>query len=161
MSNFENENLKVLSRQGSDTEGVALWNCLCKHCGNTFITRGASIRAGYVNSCGCVHSWNERKITQILLDNNIEFATQYTFPGLIGLNGGALRFDFAIFKNGKISHLIEYNGQQHYEKTDDKWGNGFEQLQVHDKIKKEYCKKNNIRLIIIKYNEQYTLSDLL
>ena len=111
MSNFENENLKVISRQGSDVEGVALWSCLCKHCGNIFTTRGASIRAGYVNSCGCVHSWNEKRITQLFLDNNIEFATQYTFPDLIGLNGGALRFDFAVFKHGKLSHLIEYNGQ--------------------------------------------------
>lgn len=161
MSNFENENLKVISRQGSDSEGVALWSCLCKHCGNIFTTRGASIRAGYVNSCGCVHSWNEKRITQLFLDNNIEFATQYTFPDLIGLNGGALRFDFAVFKKGKLSHLIEYNGQQHYEKSNDKWGNGFEQLQAHDKLKKEYCEKNNIRLITIRYDEQYTLSDLL
>lgn len=132
MTNFENENLKVLNRSGSDTEGVALWNCLCKHCGKTFITRGASIRAGYTNSCGCVHSWNEQEITKLLLDNNIEFATQYTFPDLKGTNGGFLRFDFAIFNNGKLSHLIEYNGQQHYKQVEGRWSEGFEQLQIHD-----------------------------
>lgn len=59
MLGYETENLKVLSRTGSDKQGTALWTCLCKECGNTFVTRGSSIRAGYVSSCGCVHSLNE------------------------------------------------------------------------------------------------------
>jgi hypothetical protein len=62
----------------------------------------------------------------MLNDNNIEFASQYTFPDLIGLNGGKLRFDFAIFHNGVLSHLIEYNGIQHYEKPKGAWADGFE-----------------------------------
>ncbi|MBQ9657484.1 MAG: hypothetical protein IJV31_01790 [Clostridia bacterium] len=45
----------------------------------------------------------------MLIDNKIEFATQYTFSDLKDIR--ALRFDFAIFKNGKLSHLIEYNGK--------------------------------------------------
>lgn len=110
MLSYEDENIRVLERAGSDEQGVALWKCICKHCNNIFITRGASIRAGYIKSCGCVHSQNEQKIIKILQNNNIEFATQYTFPDLIGINGGLLRFDFAIFKNHKLSHLIEYNG---------------------------------------------------
>jgi hypothetical protein len=94
---------------------VAQWKCLCKHCGNIFTTRGSSIRAGYIQSCGCVHSQNEQYIGKLLQKSNIEYATQYTFPDLLGENGGRLRFDFAVFEKGKLSHLIEYNGKQHYE----------------------------------------------
>lgn len=161
MSNYEDENIKVLESAGSDNQQVALWKCLCKHCGNIFITRGSTIRNGDTKSCGCVHSHNEIKITQILIENNIEFAKQYTFPDLIGKNKGKLRFDFAIFNQGKLSHLIEYNGSQHYKKPQGKWSEGFEILQYNDNLKKEYCKKHNIPLIIIKYNQNYNLDTLI
>ena len=158
---YENEHIKVLERAGSDDQQVAMWKCLCKYCGKIFITKGSSIRAGYVKSCGCIHSENEQKITQLLLKNNIEFATQYTFPDLYGIHGGHLRFDFAIFKDGNLSHLIEYNGAQHYIKAQGSWADGFEQLKEHDKIKQEYCKTHNIPLIVLPYNKSYTLQDLL
>ena len=161
MSNYEDDNIKVLSRDGSDEQQIAMWKCLCKNCGNIFSTRGSSIRAGYTKSCGCVHSENEKNIIKILTDNNIEFATQYTFPDLKGLNGRPLRFDFAIFKDKKLSHLIEYQGKQHFIKSEGSWGKEFETLQKHDILKKEYCIKNNIRLICINYDEDYSLKDLL
>lgn len=161
MSNYENDTIKVIQRAGSDNQGTALWECKCKICGNTFITRGSSIRKGYVQSCGCVHSHNERKITEILINNNIEFSTQYTFPDLKGPKCGALRFDFAIFKEGQLSHLIEYNGIQHYVKPKGPWGNDFEEAQIRDKLKIDYCKQHNIPLVIIKYDETYTLDTLL
>lgn len=161
MSNYEDENIKVLERDGSSKTQIAKWKCLCKHCGNIFTTQGAHIRSGKIKSCGCVHSQNEQMITQLFIDNNIDFATQYTFSDLKGLGGRSLRFDFAVFKNNTLSHLIEYNGAQHYIQPEGKWGNGFEQLQYHDNLKKEYCKKNNIKLIIIKYDQEYTLQDLL
>lgn len=161
MSNYEDENIKVLSRDGSDEQQIAMWKCLCKNCGNIFSTRGSSIRAGYTKSCGCVHSENEKNIIKILTDNNIEFATQYTFSDLKGLNGRSLRFDFAIFKDKKLSHLIEYQGKQHFIKSEGSWGKEFETLQKHDILKKEYCIKNNIRLICINYDEDYSLKDLL
>jgi hypothetical protein len=160
MTNYEDEYLKVLSREGSDEQQIALWKCLCKRCGNTFITRGSSIRAGYIKSCGCVHSQNEVNITKIFTENNIEFSTQYTFPDLKG-NGRALRFDFAVFNNHTLSHLIEYNGEQHYKKVEGSWGENYELNQKYDELKKEYCKKNNIKLIIIKYDQQYSLKDLI
>ena len=161
MSNYEDDNIKVLSRDGSDEQQIAIWKCLCKNCGNIFSTRGSSIRAGYTKSCGCVHSENEKNIIKILTDNNIEFATQYTFSDLKGLNGRPLRFDFAIFKDKKLSHLIEYQGKQHFIKSEGSWGKEFETLQKHDILKKEYCIKNNIRLICINYDEDYSLKDLL
>ena len=97
----------------------------------------------------------------MLLENNIEFSTQYTFPDLLGVNNGHLRFDFAIFDNGKLKHLIEYNGKQHYERANSAWGEGFEILQEHDKRKQEYCEKHNIELRVIKYDKEYSLLDLI
>ena len=161
MSNYETEELKVISRDGSDEQGVALWKVLCKHCGNTFTTRGSSIRAGYVKSCGCVHSLGEQNITKLFLENNIEFSTQYTFPDLIGVNGGKLRFDFAVFKDQKLSHLLEYNGEQHYNRAEGSWSEGYETLVANDERKKRYCQEKGISLKIIPYNQEYTLEDLI
>lgn len=161
MSNYEDNNIKVLCRAGSDEQQIALWRCLCKQCGNTFITRGSSIRAGYVQSCGCVHSSNEQYIINLLLSNNIEFATQYTFPDLLGINNGHLRFDFAIFKNHQLSHLIEYNGSQHYTCPQGSWADSYNTLIQHDKLKQQYCKNHNIRLIILNNDQEYTIDDLI
>ena len=161
MSNYEDENIKVLERDASDNQQIAQWKCICKHCGNIFTTRGSTIRNKATRSCGCIHSLNEQKITKLLLENNIEFATQYTFSGLIGYRGRPLRFDFAIFKNGQLSHLIEYNGLQHYEKPQGKWGEQYENLIVNDNKKIQYCKDNNIELRIIKYDQKYTIDDLI
>ena len=162
MMGYENDGLKVLERAGSDTQGIALWKCLCKYCGQIFITRGSTIRNGATNSCGCVHSLNEQKITKILLQYRIVFQTQYTFSNLKGENGGALRFDFAIFnKDGSLSHLIEYNGQQHYIKVEGKWGENFDVNQKNDAKKIEYCRIHGIPLIIIRYDEKYNLKTLL
>lgn len=161
MTNFENEYIKVLKRAGSDNQQTALWECICKTCGNVFIARGATIRNGATKSCGCVHSQNEQKIIKILSENNIEFATQYTFKDLIGVGGRRLRFDFAIFNNGKLSHLIEYNGLQHYEKPEGKWGLEYNNLILNDQKKIQYCKDNNIELRIIKYDQDYAINDLI
>lgn len=161
MFGYEDENIKVIQRAGSDEQGVAMWQCMCKHCNNIFVTRGAAIRAGYVKSCGCVHSLHEQNIIKLLQENNIEFATQYTFPDLFGINGGHLRFDFAIFNNHKLSHLIEYNGQQHYIKPEGTWGDDFQILLRHDQLKKEYCDNHNIRLIVIPFDKTYSIEDLL
>ena len=160
MTGFENKGIKVLSKAESKN-GYAYWNCICKICGKYFVSAGYHIREGKINSCGCVHSFNEQKITKILLENNIEFSTQYTFPDLKGINGGSLRFDFAIFKNNKLSHLIEYNGLQHYEKPQGEWGLAYQTLIENDKRKIQYCKNNNIELRIIKYNQSYDLKDLI
>lgn len=161
MSNYEDDNIKVISSAGSDNQQIALWNCICKHCGRRFTTRGSSIRNGDTKSCGCINSLNEQNIIKILSDNNIEFACQYTFSDLFGVNNGKLRFDFAIFNNGRLSHLIEFNGLQHYEKPSGKWGLEFDNLIENDKRKIQYCKEHNIELRIIKYNQDYSLNDLI
>ena len=160
MSGYEDDNFKVIERDGSSKGGVARWKCICKHCGNIFTTEGANIRNGESKSCGCIHSRGEQIITQMLIEEGCEFSTQYTFPDLVGVNGGHLRFDFAIFLNGKLDKLIEFNGLQHYEKPEGRWGDEWENLIENDKRKKEYCKKNCIDLKIIKYDQEFDIKDL-
>ena len=162
MSNYEDDNIKVLERDGSSNlNQAAKWKCICKHCGREFTTEGKNIRGGVVKSCGCVHSWNEQNITKLFLNNGIEFAAQYTFPDLKGKDYHPLRFDFAVFNNGQLHHLIEYNGLQHYEETSGEWGKYYSSLIENDQKKIQYCKDHNIELRIIKYNQNYTLEDLI
>ena len=70
-----------------------------------------------------------------------------------------LRFDFAIFDNDKISHLIEYDGEFHFRKLYE--SHDFERQKLHDKLKNEYCVKNNIPLIRIPYWEKDNISEIL
>ena len=161
MLDYEDENFKVLERDGSSNGGVAKWKCICKHCGNIFTISGSHIRSKISQSCGCVHSKGEQKITKMLIDAGIEFATQATIPDLKGVRGGLLRFDFVILENGRVKHYIEYNGLQQYQRPKWEWGNEWDILIANDKRKQDYCKNNNIPLKIIKYDEDFTLDDLI
>lgn len=97
----------------------------------------------------------------MLIDEGCTFSTQYTFSDLLGVGGGRLRFDFAIFLNNQLDCLIEYNGLQHYEKPQGKWGEAWETLIENDRRKQEYCKTHNIPLKIIKYDQNFTIFDLI
>lgn len=63
------------------------------------------------------------------------------------------RFDFAVFDDdGGLDFLIECNGIQHYI-AKSKFGGlaGLAQQKHYDTMKREYCKKHNIPLVIIPY----------
>ena len=156
--------LHVLERDKSKPIGkgcYAYWTCKCR-CGNIVSVRGDHLRDGTTQSCGCLNSSGELLISTILQENNISYTTQYSFPDLKG-DYNALRFDFAIFNEDKtLSHLIEYQGEQHYKP----WGNEdldrFCKRLEYDNKKVEYCKNNNIPLIIISFDKQnITMEDLL
>ena len=86
---------------------------------------------------------------------NINFKREYSFNELLGVGEGRLRFDFALFNQEKLIGLIEYQGNQHTDKNDPWWT---PTLQQHDRMKINYCKENDIPLIIINYNELNTLT---
>lgn len=164
LSNQEFGYLCVLKRDTTKPMGkncFAYWICKCR-CGNLVSVRGDHLRDGTTQSCGCLNSTGELLISTILQENNISYTTQYSFPDLKG-DYNALRFDFAIFnENGQLSHLIEYQGEQHYKP----WGNENierfnKRLEYHNK-KIVYCRKHNIPLIIIPFNQSnIILEDLL
>ena len=57
--------------------------------------------------------------------------------------------------NGDIDFLIEYQGVQHYEPKS-KFGGiaGLRKQQYYDMLKREYCKKHNIPLVLIPYYDE-------
>jgi len=100
----------------------------------------------------CQSSHGEKGIRNILQKTNLTFVEQYKIKDC--KNKRPLPFDFAIFENGKLSHLIEYDGKQHYVPV--KWFGGiegFKKRQINDTIKTKYCIDNNLELIRIKYDE--------
>ena len=74
-----------------------------------------------------------------------------------GVGGRLLRFDFAIFKDGQLTHLIEFDGIQHFDKNNNFYG---ESTVKHDQMKNDYCIKNNIKLIRLTNYENLTAEAL-
>lgn len=101
----------------------------------------------------CKNSKGEKQIAQLLDSLNIEYQRELSFHDLLGKTM-PLRFDFAITKNKNLVCLIEYDGTQHfmYKKGFHASKEEFKLQKKYDKLKDEYCKKNNIKLIRISYN---------
>lgn len=110
----------------------------------------------------CAESKGEKQLDLILTKYNIPHDSQYTFDNLLGVGGGLLKFDASVFwdKNKiQLRMLIEYDGIFHYEKQYD--DDGFETLQIHDELKNQYCKNNNIKLLRIPYWEFNNIEEIL
>lgn len=90
-------------------------------------------------------SFGEEKAIDILVKNKIKFKVQKTFPNLIGIGGGRLRFDIYIPSKKSI---IEIQGEQHFDKDNFYANNTME----HDEIKRKYCKDNKIKLFEVIYS---------
>lgn len=104
----------------------------------------------------CDKSKGEIAIENFLKESNLKYKPQYTFVNLKYKK--KLRFDFGIINDKKLLFLIEFNGKQHYIKDDfmHKTENDFLLRQLLDKMKQDYCIKNNIPLYIIRYDENIT-----
>lgn len=133
--------------------------CLCKKCLSQVVVRYSNLTSGHTISCGCIKSTGEEKIAQWLINHHIDFKKQYTFIDCKDKH--ILPFDFAILdKNFQAIALIEVDGKQHYKAIDFFGGEkNLKYNQLHDKIKSDYCKNNNLLLIRISYldfeNEKY------
>lgn len=135
------------------------WKCQCD-CGNIVTVKTLNLNSGDTTSCGCSHSKGETKIEKILRENNVKYSQQYVFPELISLNGGKLKFDFAVFNSdNSLRYLIEFNGIQHYKPIE--FFGGEKQLEIqkqNDQMKISYCQQNKIPLVIISYQEIIDIS---
>jgi len=106
----------------------------------------------HIGGCGCPIckiSHGERETAKWLDEHKVEYIREYSFPSLIGINGGQLRFDFYI---SDCNTCIEYDGEFHYEELLGQ-SYGLSYIKEHDKRKNEYCDKHGIRLIRIRYDE--------
>lgn len=152
--------LTVIERDTTKPMGkanFAYWKCKCD-CGNEVSVRGDHLRNNTTQSCGCINSQGELKISQILNKNNISFIKEYSFKDLVGEDNHHLRFDFAIMKNNNLICLIEYQGEQHYKPYHFDTQERFNKRQQYDGKKRLYCKQNNIPLIEIPYTDYNVLS---
>lgn len=96
----------------------------------------------------CNESKGEKEIRNFLISKNINYISQYKFIDC--KNQKPLIFDFYL---PDLNICIEFNGIQHYKVIDFFGGEkALIKQQKKDIIKKEYCQKNNIPLIIIKYD---------
>lgn len=105
-------------------------------------------------------SRGEITIEEILKEANVNFKEEYSFADLLSNSGTPLRFDFCVFDDdGDIDFLIEYQGIQHYQPKS-KFGGlaGLAKQQYNDMQKREYCKKHNLKLVVIPYTDEGKLS---
>ena len=95
--------------------------------------------------CESKMSLGERKIKCYLEDNNILFEREKWFSDCRDIK--PLPFDFYL---PDFQICIEFDGEQHFE--DGHFNHSkLDYVQMHDSIKNDYCKNNNIKLVRIPY----------
>ncbi len=130
--------------------------CQCE-CGRV-IEVNTHLLKGSKRDCGCSNmSYGEQKVMKLLKQYNIPFETQKTFDSCIFPDTG-YRGKFDFFVNNQ--YIIEYNGAQHY--LDSEFFNS-EATKKRDQYKYQWCRDNNIPLIIIPYThlDNMVIDDLL
>lgn len=141
--------LKITDRR--DSKKRIYYKCKCLLCGREYEALAQTLDKTI--SCGCQKSKGEFNIGNILMNSNIKFQKEYSFPE------SNYRFDFAIFDtSNQIIRLIEFDGEQHYENNIKKSGwNTYEKYEYtlqHDIIKNQIAKDNHIPLVRIPYWER-------
>lgn len=125
-------------------------------------TNKADINACSCQACADVRYRGPRAIKEYLDQFHIKYEKEYRFKDCVYQK--QLPFDFAIFyPTGQLKCLIEYDGEQHYKFIKHWHGDeeGFKLQQLRDKIKTEYCKNHNIKLIRIPYTEYDNIKQIL
>lgn len=147
-----NPDIQVLEKYQNNSTKLK-FKCL-KH-NYIFKATPKSFLYGSGNGCPlCSQSSGERRMIQILKNNGRNIITQYSFSDCKNIL--PLRFD-AYDVDNKIAY--EYQGGQHYRPIDfagkgKDWAKEQFKIGKHrDKIKKEYCERNNIKLVEIPYWE--------
>lgn len=129
-------------------------------CGSIKTIKGAHLVSGGIKSCGCIVSYGEKRIKEILNKTNITYKHNISIKEVKSNKGGVLKFDFIVYKDNKIEYIIEFDGEQHFGYTGRDWSTKqhFEDCRKNDLIKNKYCFDNNIILIRIPYTELKTMT---
>lgn len=139
-----------------------VWNIKCRKCGNMYLGIPTELisnkRTHGMNPCDCwkQHSIGVQKIINILTKNNIPFELEKKFDTCLSPKGNPLPFDFYLPAQNT---LIEFDGEQHFKTS---FGQSEEKLilqKQYDKIKTEWCLRNNISLIRVPYFKKFTNLD--
>ena len=116
-------------------------------CGKEFRTSPGNFIRG--SRCPfCASPKGELLISDWLIDKDIAFVYQKSFPGLVG-SKKLMSFDFYI---PDTKTAIEYNGIQHYEPVTFFGGiNKYKNQVEHDNAKALFCLSRGIRLVVLPY----------
>ena len=150
-----------LKKQTSRDKRESWYLCQCDCGSEPKEIRGNDLQSGAIVSCGCISSYGEEIVRQILDKKDISYKKEYTFENLRNpKTNHFLRFDFAIFENNQLLYLIEFDGRQHFFGPEGGWthSSSLEDIQYKDNLKNEYCKTNNIILKRIPYTSLSHLS---
>ena len=109
-------------------------------------------------------SFSDENLNKIIVEPTFEIdahtndGTNNIIPHQLFSSGMCLQRDSINRIWGKVNNskniAIEFNGIQHYQSVQHFGGQeAFIKRQKYDNIKKQWCERNNIKLIIIKYNE--------
>lgn len=159
--------IEILGDYINDSDPI---KCRCKICGHIWYPVPNKLKQG--RGCPACHSKKqssgERRIIKLLNDYNIEYEIQKEFDECRNpQTHRLLKFDFYL---PRYNMCIEFNGQQHYEKvsfnknareTDQILSEKLQKQQYRDMIKKDFCQKNNIKLLIISYLQQKELEEII
>jgi len=157
--------LELLSDTYSNARSPLRFRCSC---GREFTATWDSVVSKGKTSCdhcsGLVSS-GELAVEQWLIENEVPYVPQKTFPDLIGLNGKKYRFDFFLPEENLC---IEYDGPQHTRKASfGKKLSEDEQLETlldtmsRDGIKDQYCRDNGLELLRISYRNKNKIPEIL
>lgn len=108
----------------------------------------------------CNSSKGEEAIRQTLTKLKIQYEQEYTFAECT--HKKRLRFDFALFKEGELLALLEFDGKQHFEPIEF-WGgkSHFSNVKSRDAKKENFCIKEGIPLFRIPYWYLNDIPDIL
>ena len=149
-----------------NTKGDSVWIARCPFCGELFGRDPYTFINDHIKSCGCVKGYTvEETVSKVLnkiIENNTYFDFKYyrekSFPNLIGVGEGPLRYDFYLF-NEDVFCLIEFQGREHYDVNSqigyftsfEEKEKLFHRIQYHDYLKEQFALKNKIPFLAIKY----------
>ena len=122
---------------------------ICKH-HEEFGVQYMALSNAYKQHCPyCNINKGEDKISNYLLNNNIQFVSHKSYDDLRGVGGGRLSYDFYL---PNFNLLIEYQGEQHEHPVEAFGGEDqFKIQQEHDLRKREYAIAHGIELLEIWY----------
>lgn len=142
----------ILENSGNKRKGKFIFICECgKYYSSTLDEVINNVKPRIrCKKCSNTISSGEKAIIDWLQNNNINYKYQYKFTNCKYKR--ELPFDFYL---PDYNVCIEFDGIYHYEKQKHITDKQFEEQQIRDKIKDEYCKQNNIKLIRIPYWNLY------
>ena len=126
-------------------------------CGNVFFRTFNDFKNQQAYCCPICSkrkSRSEKAIKKWLDENNVKNIHQYRFCDC--RDTLALPFDFYLPQHNTC---IEYDGELHYMQTT--LNNDLDTQRLHDRMKDEYCKAKNIKLIRIPYWEKDNIENIL